>query len=572
MFAFFLGYMLANETHPHSLRIGVTNLKRMQRLRLHPADEICYRVMMQLCGVYNQPVLAVKVLFEMKNIGLHPNAVTYGYYNKAVLESEWPSGESNPSQVKWNKIRNVLVAITLFKEAGKNWKLRASRAKSVSSNAVNVLATPTTSHRKANQEDMDVVSQTSSEVSNVEPLKPSATSTAEKTEVLVKTEAEKTLEKQADVKVKENGDSEHAVETTDKMVDKTEESINKEDKDDLDDQSKTSDGASKKEFQFRRRVRSIVKPHGTGGLAEKEESEDQGLTDPNGLNNPETIEEEFLPTDGQDNKVATTSPIENEAKRRLSFTSPTSENVGGHKSIQFEHNPDDLGVSCLQDLKMDSLGADKKMLEKQSDQDSKPKLILNERDELETSGSVPTARHTGKYSEIRGRFSKLLNSKSIDQTDDGKKVNRSLFRSESADSTNLEQQVRDYMEPPRGTSEPRSISEDPSQSPSVDSLDQLDSLPNSPTKRHDGKLPPLHENNFLSLQENPLHKVASTSSIRSVLVGTPVTENDPLGALSNQPSPVNSIPKSATCPSGDLGHLTASTSNLRVNENILGKF
>ena len=37
---------------------------------------------MQLCGVYRQPVLAVKVLMEMKKNGLHPNAITYGFYNK----------------------------------------------------------------------------------------------------------------------------------------------------------------------------------------------------------------------------------------------------------------------------------------------------------------------------------------------------------------------------------------------------------------------------------------------------------------------------------------------------------
>ncbi len=37
---------------------------------------------MQLCGQYGQPVLAVRVLFEMKKAGVHPNAITYGYYNK----------------------------------------------------------------------------------------------------------------------------------------------------------------------------------------------------------------------------------------------------------------------------------------------------------------------------------------------------------------------------------------------------------------------------------------------------------------------------------------------------------
>ena len=37
---------------------------------------------MQLCGLWGQPVQAVRVLFEMKNAGILPNAITYGYYNK----------------------------------------------------------------------------------------------------------------------------------------------------------------------------------------------------------------------------------------------------------------------------------------------------------------------------------------------------------------------------------------------------------------------------------------------------------------------------------------------------------
>ena len=45
-------------------------------------SQVCYRVLMQLCGQYGQPVLAVRVLFEMKKAGVHPNAITYGYYNK----------------------------------------------------------------------------------------------------------------------------------------------------------------------------------------------------------------------------------------------------------------------------------------------------------------------------------------------------------------------------------------------------------------------------------------------------------------------------------------------------------
>lgn len=39
---------------------------------------------MQLCGIYKLPVLAVKVLCEMRSIGLNANAVTYGYYNQVM--------------------------------------------------------------------------------------------------------------------------------------------------------------------------------------------------------------------------------------------------------------------------------------------------------------------------------------------------------------------------------------------------------------------------------------------------------------------------------------------------------
>lgn len=40
--------------------------------------------MMQLCGVYGQPLLAVKLLFHMKRSGVQPNALTYGFYNKVM--------------------------------------------------------------------------------------------------------------------------------------------------------------------------------------------------------------------------------------------------------------------------------------------------------------------------------------------------------------------------------------------------------------------------------------------------------------------------------------------------------
>ena len=50
----------------------------MRRLTLPPIEEICFRVMMQLCGAYHQPQFAMNVLNEMNLMGMTPNAVTYG--------------------------------------------------------------------------------------------------------------------------------------------------------------------------------------------------------------------------------------------------------------------------------------------------------------------------------------------------------------------------------------------------------------------------------------------------------------------------------------------------------------
>lgn len=51
---------------------------------LQPPPQVCYRILMQLCGQYGEPVLSVRVLLEMKRAGIVPNTVTYGYYNKVT--------------------------------------------------------------------------------------------------------------------------------------------------------------------------------------------------------------------------------------------------------------------------------------------------------------------------------------------------------------------------------------------------------------------------------------------------------------------------------------------------------
>ncbi|KAM3625544.1 uncharacterized protein V6R79_013772 [Siganus canaliculatus] len=109
-------YVKVCHSKVRALRTAYDVLRKMQVKKLQPPDEVCYRVLMQLCGQYGQPVLAVRVLFEMKKAGVHPNAITYGYYNKAVLESTWPSS-SRGGYFLWMKLRNVILGLAQFKQA-----------------------------------------------------------------------------------------------------------------------------------------------------------------------------------------------------------------------------------------------------------------------------------------------------------------------------------------------------------------------------------------------------------------------------------------------------------------------
>nr|XP_020007940.1 C-myc promoter-binding protein-like isoform X4 [Castor canadensis] len=109
-------YVKVCHSKVRALKTAYDVLKKMQLKKMDPPDEVCYRILMQLCGQYDQPVLAVRVLFEMQKAGIDPNAITYGYYNKAVLESTWPS-RSHSGYFLWTKVRNVVLGVAQFKRA-----------------------------------------------------------------------------------------------------------------------------------------------------------------------------------------------------------------------------------------------------------------------------------------------------------------------------------------------------------------------------------------------------------------------------------------------------------------------
>lgn len=119
------------------LKAAYDLLFRASKYKIH-CDEVCYRVMMQLCGVHNLPVLAVRLNYLMKRTGVQPNALTYGFYNRCVLEAKWPQDSIGIGQLRWNRLKNVVIGAAQFKRAG---KVFASRKKKLSVSQENNLST-----------------------------------------------------------------------------------------------------------------------------------------------------------------------------------------------------------------------------------------------------------------------------------------------------------------------------------------------------------------------------------------------------------------------------------------------
>ncbi|KAM6309379.1 LOW QUALITY PROTEIN: DENN domain-containing protein 4B [Podargus strigoides] len=121
------------------LQLAYDVLRKMEAHKV-----VCYRILMQLCGQYGEPVLSVRVLLEMKRSASCPNTVTYGYYNKVmvgtppgggakrgfpdgcltrgypprrrVLESKMAGGHPGRAHLRWAKLRNVVLGAAQFRQ------------------------------------------------------------------------------------------------------------------------------------------------------------------------------------------------------------------------------------------------------------------------------------------------------------------------------------------------------------------------------------------------------------------------------------------------------------------------
>lgn len=109
--------LLESPENSHStLKASYDVLSKAHKMHI-TCDEVCYRVMMQLCGIHNLPILAVRLYYLMKRSGLQPNAVTYGFYNRCVLEAQWPSDTGTVSKLRWNRLKNVIMGVAQFRRA-----------------------------------------------------------------------------------------------------------------------------------------------------------------------------------------------------------------------------------------------------------------------------------------------------------------------------------------------------------------------------------------------------------------------------------------------------------------------
>ncbi|XP_045401096.1 DENN domain-containing protein 4B isoform X2 [Lemur catta] len=108
-------YVRSAPSRVQALHTAYHVLRQMESCKVVLPDEVCYRVLMQLCSHYGQPVLSVRVMLEMRQAGIVPNTITYGYYNKAVLESKWPSGTPG-GRLRWAKLRNVVLGAAQFRQ------------------------------------------------------------------------------------------------------------------------------------------------------------------------------------------------------------------------------------------------------------------------------------------------------------------------------------------------------------------------------------------------------------------------------------------------------------------------
>lgn len=91
----------------------------MERSNIPFHDQVCYRILIYLCGEYNRPELATQVLLKMRRMGIQLNAVTYGIYHWTLMQGDWPSNARIRAFDLWRRVRLRIEVCALFREYSK---------------------------------------------------------------------------------------------------------------------------------------------------------------------------------------------------------------------------------------------------------------------------------------------------------------------------------------------------------------------------------------------------------------------------------------------------------------------
>ena len=490
-----------------------------------------------------------------------------------MLESKWPSGDVSHGQILWTKLRNALLAIHMLKKLGKdgNGEFKASiRAHQQQMQLQYETQQKQESKSKYDSKgDLDNVSGSSFESGD------SQGSSSNEEHVNTKTTAEcsEGFKEASNSEEKSNNNAKEPVsenpitndeicnrdlkvsveESTDEVFISKNKSIESIEKSSANVEASDAKEGTKDEDSgdqaFRRRASTIVKTS-TSTLPSGEQGKQQQ------------------------------SPCEKEEFKR---------------NINFTHQLNESGVTNINDLNMENLGQDKKIIDlmqgeknsgniTQSSESSESQNLNN----ADMNLSANISRHA---EQIRGKMSNLnLFGRHNPQ---GTGVNRALFSEdvepskESGEYRNSESFVSEESSEYSGFMTRSSVSKSRSQSVESDEgmmmLDPVSSdvSPNKqvkplPTVPEMSDSLPQQNPHFLSPTSptgSPMHKVSSSSSMC-----VPVTLDDPLGALSAHTSPTNSqskspmrlstesgLTKSATCPSQSLSQVVRNESQFTEN-------
>ena len=500
-----------------------------------------------------------------------------------MLESKWPSGDVSHGQILWTKLRNALLAINMLKKLGKegNGEFKASirahqqqmqlQHETQQKQGYKPKHNGTADH--GSKSELDNVSGSSFEsglsrssneeqacsknnLESIESFKEAENESEVKEELNTREPDEDNHSN--DKQIADENARENTEETIDEVFVSKKEPIKTSETLDINDQVDAKEGVKEEgsgDQTFRRRASTIVKTS-TSTLPNVEQ----------GKQHPSSSEKEDF-------------------KRNINFT----------------HQPNDTGVTKLNDLKMENLGQDKKIVDLMQGVQSAQnptKSEENSESQVPSNTEVNISANISRHAEqIRGKMSNLFGR----HNPQGSGVSRALFSSEEeaskiARANSVENECRksesfvsEESSEYSGFMTRSSVSKSRSQSVESDEgmmmLDPISSdlSPNKqikhlPTVPETSDSLPQQNPRFLSPSSptsSPMHKVSSSSSMC-----VPVTLDDPLGALSAATSPTNSqskspmrlatesgLTKSATCPSHSLSQVGRNESQLTENIN-----